>query len=129
MVNDVNILNVLSVSPLDMAMWLNTEIINKVKLPSVDANKTLDPNHDIMPLLPDLANKVAFVTELYCMCVAAKPLTVKISGPEAASNPLSSANIMAKIDMTYRAIQTLESMRETLISMKSYIQFRSQYSL
>lgn len=128
MITDVSILNVLSVSTVDLSLWLCTNVLENAKLPENAINRTISIE-EIMALLPSLANKCTFVTQLYCMCVSAKPLSVKRLGAEANEDPLSTVNINAKIDMLYRAVQTLESTRETMISMKSTLQFRSQHSI
>jgi hypothetical protein len=124
MIKDVTILNILEVTPLELGFWLATHVLNDIQLPSPGPNQTLDINKDIFPLLPKLANKVAFVTELYIQCVGAKPGSTKAN-----DNIMSTANVNAKIDILYRTVQTLESCRETAISMKSSLQYRSQHSL
>lgn len=125
MVDSVTILNILEVTPLDLGLWVSTKILGDVSLPVPTANQPLDINADLMPLLPLIANRSVFITELYVACMGAKPLAVKTTNDA----PMSTANIGAKIDILYRTIQTLEAVRETAISMKSSMQFKSQFAI
>jgi hypothetical protein len=124
MVDNITILNVLKVTPLELSFWISTNVLNDVKLPTPGPNSPLDINNDLMPLLPLLANKSVFITELYIQCMGAKPLATKL-----ADDVMNTTNINAKIDVLYRTIQTLEGCRETAISMKSSMQYRSQHSI
>jgi len=125
MIDNVNILNILEVTPLDLSIWLSSKILNTVRIPVPNANQPLDINTDIMPLLPIIANHIMFITELYCNCMGAKPLATKST----AEDPLSTININSKIDMLYRVIQSLEAARNTAVSIKSTAQMKSQFSL
>jgi hypothetical protein len=124
MVNDVSILNILDVTPLDLGVWLSSNILD-IRLPVPTPNQPLDINTDIIPVMPVIANRIMVVTELYCICMGAKPLATKST----AEDPLSTANLNAKIDSLYRCCQSLEAIRNTAASMRSTAQMKSQYSI
>jgi hypothetical protein len=125
MIDNVNILNILEVTPLDLSIWLSNSILSGVRIPVPNANQPLDINNDIMPLLPIIANHIMFITELYCCVMGSKPLATKSTSED----PLSTTNINAKIDMLYRTIQSLEAARNTAVSIKSTAQLKSQFSI
>ena len=118
MVHEITIMNVLRVTPLELSFWVSQYLLNDVKLPSSGPNQQIDV-HDILPLLPILANKSVFATELYIQCMGAKPTATKLL-----DDVMNTTNLNAKIDILYRTIQTLEACRETAISMKSSMQYR-----
>lgn len=124
MLPDVTILNVLTVTPLELSNFISVVLFQDVQLPHPNPNQPVDVINAVFPLLPILANKSVFATELYIQCVGAKPGATKILG-----DLMNTTNINAKIDMLYRAIQTLEACRETAISMKSGMQSKSQYAV
>jgi len=111
---DVNITNILATDPADLAKWVATRLLN-LRLPIPGPNHTLNLQGEILPILPAIANRISFATELYVQCAGAKPGWTKAKKnpdtKEAAEDALAVLN--SHMDCLYRAIQTLESQRES----------------
>ena len=124
MVNNITILNVLDVTTDELAEFIAASLMAGIQLPSPNPNQPIDVINSVFPLLPALANRSIFATELYVRCMGAKPRATKLAG-----DVMNTASLNAKIDMLYRTIQTIEACRETAISMKSGMQDKSQFAL
>ena len=121
MIDNLTILNVLDTDPVDMSIWIAQNVLN-FQLPE---KFQFDVEVDLLPLLPVITNKSILMTSLYGRCLSAKPGSTKVSTDMKTSTP----HLTAKIDMLYRTIQTLESARETVVSIKSSIQAKAYASL
>lgn len=112
-VPNVTILNVLTATPDDLANFVALRLLN-VRIPVPGVNHTMNFGADIVPLLPIIANRLAFATELYVKCAAAKPAWQKAKRDPATKAQAEDALavITSHIDILYRAIQTLTEQRE-----------------
>lgn len=111
--NQVTILNVLETKPLDLGIWVAQNILN-IRIPAPGPNYNLDIQHDVVPLLPDLANRQALVTELYVVVVGGTPTQTSVRTSDKAGGVKElSEEMTRRKDILYRTIQTLEAMRET----------------
>lgn len=110
---DVNIMNVLNTDPSSLAQWVAVKLLN-IRLPMPGPNQMLNVN-EILPLMPMIANRISFATELYVQCAGAKPAYTKLKkNPDHKSEAEDCLAVIAShLDMLYRAIQTLEAQRES----------------
>ena len=113
MVSNIDVSNILTVSPIELAIFLVDNMT--VKVPEYGLNNTINVHGEIEPLLPIVTNKISLCTELYIMVLAAKPPQSETKGnPEAKS---VAEGLISKRDQIYRIIQTLESVRESISRM------------
>lgn len=110
---NVNITNVLCVDPLELAKWTSVKLLN-LRLPVPGPNNMLNIYGEVMPLMATITNRISFATELYVQCAGAKPAYTKMKKDPAtkATAEDALAIIGSHLDVLYRAIQTLEAMRE-----------------
>jgi len=109
---DVNITNILQVSPSELADWVSSNLLS-VRLPTPGPNHTLNPQKDLVPLLPDIANRILVATELYITVVGAKPawtIEKRNGNKEAAESAITV--LSANIDLLHRSIQSLNTTYE-----------------
>lgn len=109
---NINVTNILDVSALDLALWICDSVL-QVRLPKPGPNHTLNVQSEVLPVMADLANKQLLLTELYVIVVGATPTqsSVRSSGDTDAKG--ISEILGRKKDVIYRALQTLEAVRET----------------
>lgn len=111
---NVNITNVLSTDPIDLAQWISVKLLN-LRIPVPGPNNMLNIYGEVMPLIPMIANRISFATELYVQCAGAKPTYTKLKKDPATKSQAEDALavISSHLDMLYRAIQTLDAQRES----------------
>ena len=123
----VDVTNVVDVSPIDLATWISSDILNVI-LPEFGPNITLAVN-DVIELLPVISNKIAMTTEFYNHCVGAKSMLAGAKKHDKTPVEPSLTYMTSKVDMLYRTVQSLESLRETasrmLTGMNSMNNWRS----
>lgn len=112
--NEITIYNILQHQPIELAQWLSEHVLN-VRIPQPGPNHTLDIQTDLMPIIAQIANSIAMVTELYNLCVGAKaPWTANKKNPDKKADAETNITIMgAHVDILYRTLQSLEAMRES----------------
>ena len=108
---NVNVTNVLDVSALDLALWVASNL--DLRLPRPGPNHTLNVQQEIVPILADLANRQILMTELYVIVVGATPTATQTRVAGQVSAKEQAEVLGRKKDVLYRAIQTLEAVRET----------------
>jgi hypothetical protein len=110
---DINILNVLEISALDLAFWINSNLMN-VRVPVVGMNTTVNIVEDILPVLSKLANSQIVATEFYNVVTSSVPSSNSVKSSDTSGGVKEMVHeLNKKKDILYRTIQTLESARET----------------
>lgn len=113
----LNVTNILHVTPLELANWISTDLLVN-RIPAYSANNTLNIQGDILPMLPTITNNISLATEFYAIVVGASPtLTTVRNAVDGGLTKDMAESLSKKKEMLYRAIQTLESNRETLSRM------------
>lgn len=108
-VNNVSLLNVLDVSPLDVSMWLGANILG-IRVPESGPNTAQGINVSLVPLMSEVTNRILVVTEMYVIVVGATPpYDNKSKDGNAASQDLNK-----KKDVLYRTLQSMEATRDTI---------------
>ena len=108
----VTILNVLEKSPLDIAGFLNTHVLNQ-KLPIYTANHPISVRDEIIPRLSLLANNHCYVSELYNIIIAQYFMQKK--NKRAKSDDYDDeeyTDLEAKKEILYRTAQSLDRLYE-----------------
>ena len=124
----INVTNIVDVPALDLSFWVATNLLN-IRLPEYGANSTPNVRQEVVPLLPVLANRLAFATELYIVCLSAK---AALNNDKKYSDAAKKAEatqkliqISAHIEVLYRTIQTIDSLRETASRMMTGLSDRA----
>lgn len=108
----ITILNILSVPPDQLSIWVSKHLLS-VRLPENITNSTFDVRAEIVPLLPLLANRISFATELYNIVVGNKPGWAKSKRDKTDTRADDVVAILtANIDILYRTIQTVYAQYE-----------------
>lgn len=112
--NEITIYNILQHSPLEVAQWVSANMLN-VRIPQPGPTHTLDIQNELLPIIAQIANNIALCTDLHNICVGAKaPWTANKKNPDKKAEAETNITIMgAHIDILYRTLQSLESMRES----------------
>lgn len=113
---NITVENVLTVTPLQLARWISSEILS-IRLPLADVNSTLSITTDLVPLLPVISNRITLLTELFVIVVGATPPYTQVMSSGNKDMKALSEALGRKKDELYRSIQTMESMRETVSRM------------
>lgn len=108
---DVNIMNVLDVSTLDLAMWV-AKVIH-VDVPRPGPNHTLNIQADILPLLADLANTHTLLSEFYVIVVGATPTQTTVRNKESGDSKAAAEVLNRKKDLIYQGLSAVKVSRET----------------
>lgn len=109
MANQVSVLNVLDVQPIDVAMWVSANALN-FKMPEPGPNSVYTLNTELVPLMAGISNRILFLTEMYVMVVGATPAY----DPKSKDGNSLNQDLNKKKDILYRALQSLESSRDTV---------------
>lgn len=111
---DVNITNVISITPFELAQWVSANLLD-IRIPVPGPNHVVNIQTEIMPKIATIANRMSLATELYNICVGAKaPWTNAKKDPtRKADAELAVTTLSAHIDILYRTIQTLDAQRES----------------
>lgn len=112
MTSTINILNVLDANPLDLAMWINANVMN-VRLPVPGPNYTINVETEILPVLATIANHEALITELYILVVGATPTMTAVRTQKDGDIKATAESLNRKKDILKTALSTLENLRET----------------
>lgn len=112
---EITLENVIEATPLQLAKWLVKEILS-VRIPDIGPNSTLDVK-DLMPLMQNIANRIAVVTEFFVVVVGANPTASYVRSSNNLDTKAAAESLSRKKDELYRTLQTLESMRETVSRM------------
>jgi hypothetical protein len=126
--DDVNVTNVLTVPPDKLAMWVRDNLLN-VRLPIPGANHTLNPQTDIVPILPDIANRIVIATELYIIVVGAKPawtIEKRTGDKDKAADAITV--LSANVDLLHRTIQSLNTVYEAASRMMTGLSVPSRFN-
>jgi len=108
----VTITNVLDKTPLQVAQFLNTHVLNN-KIPQYTANSPLNVLEDLVPRLSKYANDHSYVTELYNIVISAyfEQKKNKRSGNNG-FNEDAYTDLEAKKEILYRTAQALDRLYE-----------------
>ena len=117
---NITISNILQVEPLILAQWVSENILD-LRIPDHGINGTSDMNEIVLVMVKS-TNRIAFINELYAMCIGAKaPWTIAKRSPDLkAQAETNVTTLTSSIDILYRTIQTLDSIRDTAGRLVTY---------
>lgn len=107
----VNILNILECGSVDLSLWLVANVLN-LRLPDTGPNQMMSGPMEALRVMSEATNRIMLVTELYVQVVGASPTQSSIRSNKDLLQE-QGQEMSKRKDILYRAIQSLDAMRDT----------------